>query len=338
MFKIIRSEVDTKPKAVTSGAQGGVQLSLIVEPEEAVRIEIDKLGLLPQQLETLREMAGTGGIVLLTAPAQQGRTTTFYSVLGLHDAYTRNIQTLEYEIETDIEGVRQAEFDTASDAEFSTTLRSILRRDPDVVGVAELPDAETAKEAARVETDRTRIYVSMRSEGSVPALSAWMKAVGDPGPAIEPLAGVTAQRLVRTLCENCRIGYQPPADLLKKLQLPADKVKQLYKKGGQVLIKNKPETCPICQGTGYYGQTGVFEVLPIGPEERAALRDQNWNQLRAEWRKKNGIMLGQAAMRLAIDGVTSVEEISRVTAPPQQKKKKPQQASTGDAKAAPAAG
>ena len=336
MFKIVRSEIDTKLKAVTSGAQGGVQLSLIVDPEDAVRISIDKLGLLPQQLETLRGMEHTGGIVLLTAPAQQGRTTTFYSVLGLHDAYTSSIQTLEYEIETRLEGVRHDEFDPTADAEFSTTVRSILRRDPDVVGVAELPDAETAKEAARVEAERTRVYISMRTEGSVPALSAWMKAVGDAQEATDPLSGVVSQRLIRTLCENCRIAYQPPAELLKKLQLPADKVKQLYKKGGQVMIKDKPETCPVCQGTGYYGQRGVFEVLPIGPEEREALREQNWNQLRAEWRKKNGIMLGQAAMRLAIEGVTSIEEISRVTAPPQEKKK--QQAAAGDAKTAPAAG
>ncbi|MEM0982649.1 MAG: ATPase, T2SS/T4P/T4SS family [Planctomycetota bacterium] len=322
-FKIERSDVPTELKLTTSGAQGGVQLTLVVDPSEAVKMKAGSIGLLPQQIELLEQLLEARGVMLLTAPKQQGRTTTMYAMLGMHDAYTQNIVTLEHEIESEIEGVRQSAFDPTAEAEFSTTLRSMIRRDPDVVGVGDVPDAETAKEAAAVEADRTRIYLSMTAEGSLPALATWTKAVGDADAAGKPLTGIVTQRLVRRLCENCRIEYQPPPEMLKKLQLPADRVKRLFKKGGQVLIKNKPETCPVCQGTGYFGQTGIFEVLPFGPEERAALRDQNWNGLKAEWRKKGAIMLNQAALRLAAEGVTSVEEITRVTAPPQQKKPKP---------------
>src|SRR6185369_8361824 len=91
-----------------------------------------------------------GGIVLLAAPATMGRTTTFYAIMKLHDAYTQNVQTVEFDIQDAIEGVKQNKFDpTAEGAEHATLVRSILRRDPDVVGVAEMTDEATAKEICR---------------------------------------------------------------------------------------------------------------------------------------------------------------------------------------------
>jgi type II secretory ATPase GspE/PulE/Tfp pilus assembly ATPase PilB-like protein len=101
--------------------------------------------------------------------------------------------------------------------------------------------------------------------------------------------------------------------MLKKLGLPADKVKQLYKKGGQVLIRNKPEICPVCQGIGYKGQTGLFEVFRIGPAERELIKAQNWGGLRGELRKQGLPTLNQAALRRAVEGATSIEEVSRIS-------------------------
>ncbi|MEL6739623.1 MAG: hypothetical protein AAFP26_03100, partial [Planctomycetota bacterium] len=95
--------------------------------------------------------------------------------------------------------------------------------------------------AARVDASRTRVYLSMRNESALGALQLWTKAVGDAKAAAEPLRGVLCQRLVRALCQNCRVAYPPTPEVLKKLGLPADRVKQLYKKGGQVMLRNKPE-------------------------------------------------------------------------------------------------
>ncbi len=117
---------------------------------------------------------------------------------------------------------------------------------------------------------------------------------------------------MRRLCTNCRVGYPPSPDMLKKLGVGEGKVQQLFKKGGQVLIKNKPEVCPVCAGdSGYYGMEGVFEVYRFGSEERELLEQNNLAGLKAALRKRNLPTLQQAALKKALSGVTSVEEVTR---------------------------
>lgn len=312
----IRTEAETVPVRVTTmGSQSGMRLTLTVNPSKAVRRKAQDLGLLDQQFEAMRAIASEeAGVVLLGAGAHNGRTTTLYSMLKLHDAYTSNVQTIELESQDALEGIRQIVFDPYKEGtEYAVTVRSVLRRDPDVVGIAELPDEATAREIATSDIERTRIYVSLNVDNALAAVQLFVKAVGDPAKAANCLHGVVAQKLIRKLCENCRVPYAPPADLLKKLGLPAEKVKQLFKKGGQVLIRNKPEICPMCQGLGYRGQTGLFEVYRIGPAEREMIKAQNWSGLRAEFRKQQLPSIAQAALRRAVEGVTSIEEVSRVT-------------------------
>ncbi len=316
-------------RIASAGVQGGIRMTLTLDPGEAVDRKPEYLGLLDPQMETLKSLVADGsGVVLLAAPALNGRTTTLYTVVRMHDAYTQNVQTLELEPQHALEGVRQVIFSPSEGAEFATTLRSILRRDPDVVGVAELPDGETAKEALKGDHERTRTYVSVRADGTLAATQLFVKAAADANLVADGLRGAVAQKLARKLCENCRVPYQPPADLLKKLGLPEGKVKQLFKKGGQVLIRNKPEVCPICSGVGYNGQIGIFEVFPFGEEEKAMIREQNWSGLRAEMRKKSIATIQQAALRRVVEGVTSVEEITRITAPPQKTSSSKQPAKT----------
>lgn len=303
-----------KVRVMSSGTQGGMRLTLLLDPEEAVRRKPDALGLLEPQMAELKSVIDEGqGVVLLAAPPDGGRTTTMYTVVRMHDAYTSNVQTIETDLQDAPEGVRQNKWDAQAEGpDFSTLVRSILRRDPDVVALAELPDQATAREVAKADQDRTRTYVSLRADGALPAIQTWMKTIGDAELGAKCVHGVVAQKLVRKLCINCRMPYQPTADQLKKLGLPADKVKQLFKKGGQVLVKNKPEVCNVCQGTGYTGQEGVFEVYAIGPAEREMIKEGNWNGLRTELRKKQLPGLLQAALKKAVDGITSLEEIGRI--------------------------
>jgi type II secretory ATPase GspE/PulE/Tfp pilus assembly ATPase PilB-like protein len=255
------------------------------------------------------------GVVLVSAPADMGRTTSFYSILKMHDAYTHNVQTVEMEPQDALEGIRQNKFEAAGEGpEYSTFVRSILRRDPDVVGVAEMPDENTAREIARLEIDRTRVYLSLRTDSALLAIQAWVKAVGDPELAAKVLHGSIAQKLLRKLCVNCRVAYQPSPDMLKKLGVPSDKPRQLFKKGGQVLIKNKPEVCPVCRGIGYVGQEGIFEVYSVGKAEVEMVKSGNWSGLRAELRKRKLPTIQEAALKKVLDGLTSVEELLRVTA------------------------
>ncbi len=318
----------TTLKLVTSGAATGMRLSMIFNPAEAVRRKPDALGLIDRQYELVKSWASQpGGVILLAGPADSGRTTTFYSILKFHDAYTSNISTIEPEIEDAIEGVKQIHFDPAADGpDFATTVRSNLRRDPDVLGVAELPDTETAVNIARADLERSRVYLSLRANSALEAVQLYVKTVGDPKLAADGLKGVIAHRLVRVLCSNCKVAYPPTPDMLKKLGLPPDKVPQLFKKGGQVLVRNKPEICPVCNGVGYMGQTGCFGVFPIEEEEKALIAEQNWAGLRTAMRKRQLPTIQQAALRKAVEGMTSIEEVTRITAEAKPAPAKPRSA------------
>ncbi|CAN5788481.1 hypothetical protein BH11PLA1_BH11PLA1_16030 [soil metagenome] len=309
-----------RPVRVTSiGVPGGMSLTMLLDPDTAVKRKAAELGLLEPQMQELRRIVDDEkrGVVLMAAPADGGRTTLFYAVMGMHDAYTQSVGTLELDQQLTLEGVRHQVFDAQADGpDFGTTARSLLRRDPDVLGVAEMPDANTAKEIAKSDLERTRTYISMRANSAMEALEKYIQAVGDNALSAKSVRGVICARLMRKLCMNCRVAYPPSPDLLKKLGVgEGAKVAQLYKKGGQVLIKNKPEVCPVCGGVGYLGQEGIFEVFQIGDEERTAIAEGNLNNLRAALRKRGQPTIQQAAIRKVVQGVTSVEEVQRVTAP-----------------------
>lgn len=315
MITVGRGEIWSKPIRVsTIGGKAGPKLTLLIEPAKQVQRSVEDMGLLDAQLEALHNIRDEqGGLVLVAAGPGQGLTSALYGVTALHDPYTTIVQTVETDIQGAIEGANQNPFDPQGEGEYSTLVRSILRRDPDFVTVADLPDKDTALEVVRADLKRTRVYLGLRAESALQAIQGFVKLHGNPQEVAESLRGVMAQKLCRRLCENCRVPYQPKPEMLAKLGLPADKVKQLYKKGGQVLIKNKPETCPVCNGVGYMGQIALTEVYPLGETEREMIADQNWNGLRAELRKRQLPSIQQIGLRRAVEGVTSLEEITRVT-------------------------
>ncbi len=310
-----KDELKRKLRVTSQGVQAGMRLMLMIDPDKAVVRGIGEMGLLDAQKAEIEALVtNTGGLVLVAAPADGGRTTTFYTVIRMHDAYTSNVQTIEMDPQATLEGVKQNKFDQyAEGPEYGTTVRSLLRRDPDVLGVAELPDANTAKEAAKADFDRCRIYVCVKADNAQQALQGWVKLVGDPELAAKGLRGVISQKLLRKLCNNCKAGYAPTPDMLKKLGLPEGGVKQLFKKGGQVMVKDKVQTCPACDGGGYFGQEGAFEVVTLTDGDRSLIKAGDWNGLKLELRKRKVPTLQQAALRKAVDGITSVEEVIRVT-------------------------
>ncbi len=324
--------------AHSQGGPGGMLLHMRLDPSISVRRKPETLGLLPRQMEELKAIiADRGGVVLVAAPPKHGGTSTMYALSKMHDAYTQNVQTIEYEIEDALEGVRQNVFDpnAAEGQDYATLVRSILRRDPDVVLVNEFPDAETAREIARADLENSRAYLLLRAPHALTALELYLKAVGDLDTAAKSLRGLVGVRVFRKLCQNCRAPYQATPDMLRKLGLPADQPRELFKKSGQVLPKgkNQPEPCPVCNGTGYFETDAAFEVYHLGQEERDAARKGDFGALKASLRKRQLPTIQQAALRKAIDGVTSIEEMLRVTA--EQQKKKPA-ASGSQAKPTPA--
>ncbi|MFM9957753.1 MAG: ATPase, T2SS/T4P/T4SS family [Phycisphaerales bacterium] len=315
-------------RLTTAGASGGMKLSMLLDPAKQVSIKFDDLGFLPNQKEDMQTILSGKGVVLVSAPPDNGRTTLLYALTRKHDAYTQNVQTIETDIQASIEGVRQNLFDAqAEGAEFATTLRSILRRDPDVVTVCETPDDATCAEASKADTDRSRIYLSMKADNPLQAVQLFAKGVGKQETAAKALSGLIGAKLVRRLCNNCKVPFQPKPEDLKKLGLPAE-TKQLHRKGGQVMVKDKPEVCPVCGGTGYFGQVGLYAVHPLGEEERKLIAANELSQLRALLRQKKQQSLQSSGLQQVIMGNTSVEEVLRVTA---------EQAPTTQKAAAPAA-
>ncbi len=309
---------------VTAGSSNGQVLRLEFDRAERLSKPFDGLGLLAPQVEALQPLmqpANRHGIVLIGAPAGHGLSTSMYAFLNRHDAYTSNIKSLERDIQVRLDGVDQVRFDIHNpDIDYATNLQSMLRRDPDIVMVDEL-DVESARVATDPGMDGPLIYVPQRAGTVLEQIQKWMKLVNDPKRAIKPLRAVVNQRLMRTLCPNCRQAFTPTPDFLSKLGIQGIKVNQLYRKSGQVQVKNKVEPCPVCNGIGYLGQTAAFEVMVLDDEMRSLLIAGDLKGAFDHARRNKMIYLSQAALTKVVAGETSVDELLRITGKkPAQKK------------------
>jgi len=300
----------------SAGSSAGQTMTLDIDLKKRVDIKPADLGLLPRQIEALDKATAPDdlhGVILVSAPVGNGRTTTLYAMLRRHDAFTANIRTLEYERLVLIDGVGHSEFKADKGVDFATEIRSMLRRDPTILMVEDITDAHTAQELAAPGMRGPLQYIGVRAESGLEALAKWAKAVGDLKVAAEPMKAVISSRLLRKLCDNCKVPYQPDPNQLRKLGLPPDQIKQLYKHSGKVIERNREETCPVCGGLGYRGQTGAYEVMVFDNDARKLIAAGDLNGLKTHMRRVKTISIQEAALRKAIDGVTSIEEVIRVT-------------------------
>ncbi|UCD75097.1 MAG: Flp pilus assembly complex ATPase component TadA [Phycisphaerales bacterium] len=318
-FKIEGPAGKSKLTITTAGSSSGQILRIDVNREERLSLPFDGLGLLPSQIEELKilcELQERHGLVLLSSPPGHGLSTSMYAFIGRHDPYTSNIKTLEREIQLWIDGVDHILWDPANpDLDYATHLQSILRRDPDIVMVDLVKDADTAQAIVEPGMVGPLLYVPQRAESVTEQIRVWVKLVGNVAHATKALRAVVNQRLLRTLCANCKQGYQPTDAQLKQLNIPASKVSQLYRAHGKIQVKNKIETCPVCRGTGYLGQAGVFEVMTVDEEARKHLAGGDLKAALGHARRNKMIYLQEAALSKVISGDTTIEEVIRVTTP-----------------------
>jgi type II secretory ATPase GspE/PulE/Tfp pilus assembly ATPase PilB-like protein len=186
---------------------------------------------------------------------------------------------------------------------------------PNVVGVGECEDAETAKVASAAAKDGKLVYVVLEADSVLQALGKWLKLVEDRRLVAETLLGISNQRILRKLCPTCKQGYAPNKELLKKFNLPADKAKVLYRPGKEVYDKRgKASTCETCQGTGFVGRTAVFEVIVLDDELRKAIRTvKQLPEIGMEFRRRAKMLyLQEQALRKVIAGTTAINEVLRV--------------------------
>ncbi len=299
----------------TSGSMAGERLALKVR-SGPVLVRLPELGFATKRLEGLTAILGKSkGMVLFCAPPHHGITTTQYSVLKSHDAYINNIHSLEREPLMEVDNVTQHLFEGANtDVNFARSLQSVLRREPGIVLVDKCEDHETALVSARAAGENRKLYVGLEAKDCFDGLSRFMKLLNDNPLASKSVIGVVAQRLVRVLCKECREAFEPDAATLKKLNLPADKIEQFYRPPTEARVdrKGRPILCTKCRGSGYFGRTGVFEVLTVDGAVAALIAEgAPMSRIKPQCRKNKMYYLQEEALLKVIDGTTSMKEVLR---------------------------
>ena len=328
-FRISKNKENTDWEVATAGSTAGEQVRLKQLVEQQVA-RLSEIGLMPDQYEQLNKFRGLKqGMFIVSGPSKSGVTTTLYALLRNHDAFINSINTLERQPSVELPNITQNVFslsDTGTTT-YAKTLQTVVRMGPDIVGVADCTDAETAQVACAAAKDGKLVYITLNANNVTQALGKWMKLVGNRNIIAETLLGISNQRLLRKLCEECKQGYAPNKELLRKFNLPADKAKVLYRPGKVIYDKRgKPSPCEDCQETGFVGRTGVFEIIIIDDQLRATIKQaKSLSDIGMQFRRAKMLYLQEQALRKAIAGTTAINEMVRVlAAAKKQKTKKPE--------------
>ena len=314
-FKIRKNKEDAPWEVMTAGSTAGEQVKLKHVTQEGMA-RLTEIGLMPEQLEQFDQFRRLKqGVFLVSGPPKSGVTTTLYALLRNHDAFMNSVNTLERQPAGQLHNITQNIF-TLSDTgttTFAKKLQTIVRMGPDIVGVAECEDAETARIACAAARDGKLMYVTLQADNVLQALGKWMKFVGNKNVVAETLVGACSQRLLRLLCDECKQAYAPDKELFRKFNINAEKTKVLYRAGKVQYDKHgKPSTCEKCQGTGYVGRTGVFEIVTLNDELREVLRQsKSLPEIGTQFRRAKMLYLQEQALRKVIAGTVAINEMIR---------------------------
>jgi type II secretory ATPase GspE/PulE/Tfp pilus assembly ATPase PilB-like protein len=323
-FRTSKDKKNTEWEVTTAGSTAGEQLKIRHVLKEHME-RLPELGLTQDQYERLNKLCQLKqGLFIISGPPKSGITTTLYALLRNHDAFLNSINTLEKQPAAELPNITQNVFslsDTGTTT-YAKKLQAVIRMGPDIVGIADCEDAQTARVACAAAKDGKIVYVVIKADSVIQALGIWMKLVGDKNLVAETLLGISNQRLIRKLCNECKQAYAPDKELLRKFNLPAEKVKVLYRPGKVIYDKRgKPRTCESCQESGFVGITGVFETILINDELRESIRHaKSLSDFNTQFRRAKMLYLQEQALRKVIGGVTSVNEMIRVLSASKAKK------------------
>lgn len=312
-------------RILTSGSTRGEQLTL-ERIEEDKEMAIDSLGFHPDQLEQINEVIDTPkGVILVSGIRGSGVTTTLYSLTRSHDAFIQNIHSLELEFLTELDNITQHLIERDAQAKtHNRQLQSVLHSDPDVVMVGFCDEPDLAKTVTKACEEGKKFFIGMTAVNTFAALSEWIKMAGKNDKVAQAIVAVINQKLVRILCHECREAYVPNPGMLKKLNLPVEKIKQFYRPPAEMEYdkRGNPILCPQCQGTGYMRRTAVFETLIVSDALRHLIaQGADMDAIRTQCRKEKMLYLQEQVLRKVIDGTTSIQEVLRLTS--SKKKKRP---------------
>ncbi|MFA6005043.1 MAG: ATPase, T2SS/T4P/T4SS family [Patescibacteria group bacterium] len=252
------------------------------------------------------------GIVLITGPTGSGKTTTLYSILSRLNKPSVNIMTLEDPVEYEIPGLNQVQIHPQAGLTFATGLRSFLRQDPNIILVGEIRDKETTALAIQAALTGHLVFSTLHTNDAATAIPRLIDLGAEPFLIASVLAAVAGQRILRRICQNCKMKYNPTPEIEQAIRktlgelVPADfkdKPLELYKGKG----------CDECGSSGYFGRIGIYELIPVNSQiSHLILKSATAGEIETEARKYGLITMKQDGFLKALSGMTTIEEVMRV--------------------------
>ena len=253
------------------------------------------------------------GMILVTGPTGSGKSTTLYALLAERNDPAINISTVEDPIEYTLKGITQTQVNRDKGLDFSTALRAFMRQDPDVLLVGETRDLETARTAIEAALTGHLVLTTLHCNDAVSAFARLDEMGVEPFLVSASLLGVVSQRLVRRLCPDCRVAHHPSTEELARFGLVASNESLITFYRGCIVPPGSEGTCPSCQGRGYAGRVGVYEVLTMTEtlSSSVAKRASTHELRRLALDSGMKTLLGYG-LDLVRQGLTSLDEVERM--------------------------
>lgn len=282
----------------------GEKIVLRILDKDNSDYNLDSIGMEPSKLAVFKKAVQMpNGIVLLTGPTGSGKTTTLYGVINYIKKPDINISTIEDPIEYNIPGVNQTQTNVHTGMTFAHSLRTLLRQDPDIIMVGEMRDKDTAEIAIRASLTGHLVLSTLHTNDAPAAITRLIDMGIEPYLVSSSITLIAAQRLVRKICKNCKCEDMIPDEIRTAIGLPPGVV--VYKGLG----------CSSCGYTGYRGRTGLFEVMPITDTIRQLINRKAFSaEIRSHALRDGMADLRSSALSKLVDGITSLEEITREAA------------------------
>ncbi len=301
-LKLGNRAVDVRVSTLPSGSSERVVMRLL--DKQAGRLDLAHLGMGNHTLEGFESLIKQpNGIILVTGPTGSGKTTTLYAALAKINDGSRNILTVEDPIEYFIDGIGQTQVNTKAEMSFARSLRAMLRQDPDVVMVGEIRDEETARIAIQASLTGHLVFSTLHTNTAAGAVTRLRDIGIEPFLLSSSLIGVLAQRLVRSLCPECKEAYQPDVAQWEMLGIEPDGSTRLYRATG----------CSACGHSGYSGRTGLYELFLINHELRTMIHDGASEHDMSTVAAQRHPTIRKIALDKLLTGDTSLEEVMRIS-------------------------
>lgn len=283
----------------------GEKIVIRVEDKNAFLLPKEKMGFtLDDEYRFSQMLQKPYGIILVTGPTGSGKTTTLYSAINELHQEDVNIVTVEDPVECIIEGINQIQVNPKIGLTFAQGLRSILRQDPDIIMIGEIRDTETAEIAVRSAITGHLVLSTLHTNDAPSTVVRLIDMGIEPFLVASSLIGVISQRLIRKICTNCKVQYQ--ATMRELEQMGLDPIEEVHLSRGV--------GCPVCGGTGYKGRIAVFEMMPITKVHREMINSGKTEDELRQYSLSRGMKtLSYSAIRLVLDGVTTVSEYRHIS-------------------------